>query len=109
MSKARAWPVAEYNKVKRIDINSFGYGGANAHVILKSGARFMPSSKPALLSLLISFIGRIIFLLSFSGNSEATLKPAPPISPSIILVMSPSLILLILLSSVVLISRDAVF
>ena len=55
-------------------INSFGYGGANTHVILESGARFMPPSKPALPSLLTSPIGRTTFLLPFSGNSEAALE-----------------------------------
>lgn len=74
VSKARAWPAAEYNGIKRMGINSFGYGGANAHVILESGARFMPPSKPALPSLLPSHIGRTTFLLPFSGNSQAALE-----------------------------------
>lgn len=52
-------------------VNSFGYGGANAHVILESGA---PSGEPATQSIPSGCTRRTTFLLPLSASSQAALE-----------------------------------
>ncbi|RYC65478.1 hypothetical protein CHU98_g739 [Xylaria longipes] len=40
----REWPTAGFN-VQRASVNSFGYGGANAHAIIESSESYLPGYK----------------------------------------------------------------
>ncbi|CRG92461.1 Nonribosomal peptide synthetase 14 [Talaromyces islandicus] len=43
VTNGRAWPGADASPVRRMGVNSFGYGGANAHVILEGASSLLES------------------------------------------------------------------
>ncbi|KIW95724.1 uncharacterized protein Z519_04309 [Cladophialophora bantiana CBS 173.52] len=45
VTEQQAWPALKFNQPRRVSVNSFGFGGTNAHVILES---YVPASKLAL-------------------------------------------------------------
>ena len=63
------WPKAES---PRASINSFGYGGANAHVILESAEHHIPQE--FCMSLLDAETARTTFVLPFSAGSRQSLE-----------------------------------
>ncbi|THC93106.1 hypothetical protein EYZ11_007418 [Aspergillus tanneri] len=69
------WPKAKNGtSPKRASVNSFGYGGANAHAILESAAHYIPQnygSRPD--SLVLSSI-RSAFLVPLSANDPSALE-----------------------------------
>ncbi|RDW91779.1 polyketide synthase-nonribosomal peptide synthetase [Coleophoma crateriformis] len=71
------WPTANPiftmgKPTRRAGINSFGYGGANSHVILESADAFMPAAV-GLSSEELSDL-RPTFILPMSGNSPTSLQ-----------------------------------
>lgn len=70
------WPTSNPaflgNQTLRAGVNSFGYGGANSHVILESAKSFMPPQS-GLSSEELS-TSRSTFILPISGNSPASLQ-----------------------------------
>lgn len=72
VSKGRPWPIGKHgNSLKRVSINSFGYGGANAHAILENADIHVPpyygtaSQMPN---------KRKTFLLPFSATTKQSLE-----------------------------------
>ncbi|PWY76505.1 polyketide synthase [Aspergillus sclerotioniger CBS 115572] len=41
VTKGREWPGAESTNVRRMGVNSFGYGGANSHIILEGASSLL--------------------------------------------------------------------
>ncbi|TVY84107.1 Reducing polyketide synthase DEP5 [Lachnellula suecica] len=69
LTKLIPWPNESF---RRASINSFGYGGANSHIILESAERHVP--KLCRDTAKITSDGRKTYLLPFSANSESSLQ-----------------------------------
>lgn len=67
VTKQQAWPALKFNQPRRVSVNSFGFGGTNAHVIVES---YVPASKQALNEPSTPCLAPI----TLSANSEASLK-----------------------------------
>ncbi|MCJ1261274.1 hypothetical protein MMC22_001138 [Lobaria immixta] len=66
LTAARPWPALEQNAPRRVSVNSFGFGGANAHAILESYA-------PATLTLPPPADAPVFTPFNFSAASERSL------------------------------------
>lgn len=73
VTKGRAWPVEEYRNIRRMGVNSFGYGGANAHVILEA-ASSLPIRVPSPIGMTCPIQKRTTFLLPLSARTPASLQ-----------------------------------
>ncbi|RAH47735.1 putative polyketide synthase [Aspergillus brunneoviolaceus CBS 621.78] len=67
VTKLQPWPELKSNQPRRVSVNSFGFGGTNAHVIVES---YIPASKPAIDAPPTPSLAPI----TLSANSEASLK-----------------------------------
>ncbi|EAW13520.1 putative polyketide synthase [Aspergillus clavatus NRRL 1] len=67
VTKLQAWPELKSNQPRRVSVNSFGFGGTNAHIIVES---YIPAWKPAINELSAPCLAPI----TLSANSEASLK-----------------------------------
>ncbi|KAK4992377.1 Type I Iterative PKS [Elasticomyces elasticus] len=77
VTKQVRWPVGTPARTfgkcsRRAGINSFGYGGANSHVILEAPDAFMPTADGSSSENLA--LQRSTFVLPISGNSPASLQ-----------------------------------
>ncbi|KAJ5672571.1 polyketide synthase [Penicillium longicatenatum] len=73
VTKGRAWPVEEYRNIRRMGVNSFGYGGANAHVILEA-ASSLPIRVPSPVGTTRSLQKRTTFLFPLSARTPTSLQ-----------------------------------
>ncbi|CAG8910253.1 unnamed protein product [Penicillium egyptiacum] len=73
VTKGRAWPVEEYENIQRMGVNSFGYGGANAHVILEA-ASSLPIRVPSPIETIRPLQKRTTFLFPLSARTPASLQ-----------------------------------
>lgn len=71
--KAIPWPPTVKGAPRRASVNSFGFGGTNAHAILESYEAPPPSYNPSVLSLK-NYSITIIFSVLFTAKSEPSLK-----------------------------------
>ena len=67
VTEQRAWPALKFNQPRRVSVNSFGFGGTNAHVIVES---YVPASKLALEQAPTPCLTPIVL----SANSTASLR-----------------------------------
>ncbi|OAP54232.1 hypothetical protein AYL99_11333 [Fonsecaea erecta] len=67
VTEQRAWPVLKFNQPRRVSVNSFGFGGTNAHIIVES---YVPISKEALEQPPTPCLAPVVL----SANSTASLK-----------------------------------
>ena len=62
-TEPRAWPRS-HERARRVGINSFGLGGANAHLVLEEAPALRPAAAPE----------RPLHLLTLSAKSDAALR-----------------------------------
>ncbi|KIW31320.1 uncharacterized protein PV07_02977 [Cladophialophora immunda] len=67
VTEQRAWPALKFNQPRRVSVNSFGFGGTNAHIIVES---YIPVSKEALEQTPTPCLAPIVL----SANSIASLR-----------------------------------
>jgi len=67
VTEQRAWPALKFNQPRRVSVNSFGFGGTNAHVIVES---YVPASKLVLDQAPTPCLTPIVL----SANSTASLR-----------------------------------
>ena len=73
-------PFPSHLPVKRVSVNSFGYGGTNAHMIIESADSFLPfgptylDNRTKAKAPRGAFNRKRAFLLPFSAHDKATLK-----------------------------------
>ncbi|EXJ69156.1 uncharacterized protein A1O5_08091 [Cladophialophora psammophila CBS 110553] len=67
VNEQQAWPALKFNQPQRVSVNSFGFGGTNAHVILES---YVAASKLALDPAPTPCLAPIVL----SAHSTASLK-----------------------------------
>lgn len=73
-------PFPAHLPVRRVSVNSFGYGGTNGHVIVESADSLLQSrptyrvSRQKASTLQTSYISKRPFLLPFSAQDKATLR-----------------------------------
>ncbi|OAG36753.1 hypothetical protein AYO21_09026 [Fonsecaea monophora] len=67
VTERQTWPALKFNQPRRVSVNSFGFGGTNAHVIVES---YVPVSKEALEQLPTPCLAPIVL----SANSIASLR-----------------------------------
>ncbi|CAG7918788.1 unnamed protein product [Penicillium olsonii] len=75
VQKLSSWPTAQ--SYRRASVNSFGYGGANAHAILDAVQSYLGSLRqniPASLPAPENILAKKNILLPFSAHSESTLE-----------------------------------
>lgn len=70
VKQAQAWPVLPEGVPRRVSVNSFGFGGANAHAILESYEDYEPTQEPTPSQSSLSAIS-----VDVSGNLKATFSP----------------------------------
>jgi len=68
-SECQPWPVLDPHQPRRASVNSFGFGGTNAHAIVESYEPERPSPIPSSLSSPL-----LMEPLIFSANSETSLR-----------------------------------
>lgn len=74
VTKQQEWPALKYNQPRRVSVNSFGFGGTNAHVILEA---YVPGTKLAVNApSKLSTPSPCLAPITLSANSEASLKAA---------------------------------
>ncbi|KAF3402032.1 Polyketide synthase-nonribosomal peptide synthetase [Penicillium rolfsii] len=73
VTKGREWPSMASNDVRRMSINSFGYGGANAHVILEASSPLLNGLTPPL-EQSHSLQRRNTFLFPLSASTPTSLE-----------------------------------
>lgn len=69
-----SWPVQRSSHVRRAGVSAFGYGGANAHVILDAVNEHVLQDYSASSESLTLVSTRTTFLLPFSANNSISLK-----------------------------------
>ncbi|KAJ4181992.1 hypothetical protein NW755_010680 [Fusarium falciforme] len=68
VTKQMAWPTLKSNQPRRVSVNSFGFGGTNAHVIVES---YVPACREQALDQPLT---PCLAPITLSANSEASLK-----------------------------------
>lgn len=71
------WPQPEISNITqtpRASVNSFGYGGANAHAILEAAAAHVPKDYSSMLSLTTACTTGSPVILPFSASNKASLR-----------------------------------
>ncbi|OBT71831.1 Hybrid PKS-NRPS [Pseudogymnoascus sp. 05NY08] len=68
VTKNQSWPKLQYDQPRRVSVNSFGFGGTNAHIIVESS--------PTLRDTTITGSTPCLAPIALSANSESSLKAA---------------------------------
>ncbi|OQE31496.1 hypothetical protein PENSTE_c001G10122 [Penicillium steckii] len=68
VTENQSWPDLRYNQPRRVSVNSFGFGGTNAHVIVES--------LPTLQDTTITGPEPCLAPIALSANSDSSLKAA---------------------------------
>ncbi|KAI1374307.1 putative polyketide synthase [Hypoxylon crocopeplum] len=71
VTKQQAWPALKYNQPRRVSVNSFGFGGTNAHIIVES---YIPAAFNQEAVLLNKPSTPCPTPITLSANSEASLR-----------------------------------
>ncbi|KAB2571603.1 Highly reducing polyketide synthase easB [Lasiodiplodia theobromae] len=69
ITESKKWP----SRIRRASINSFGYGGANAHAILESIDSYLPSWRAQRSAQPLAKTGKM-YVLPFSAQSKTSLE-----------------------------------
>lgn len=72
LTSSEPWPVTQSSPIARASVNSFGFGGANAHAVLESVDHHVPP-RASLVSSPRAF-RRSTFLLPFSAMTQLALE-----------------------------------
>ena len=72
MTEQTPWPDKTRTHIRRASVNSFGFGGANAHAVLESAESHVPF-RYARLSRGLT-LSKTFFLLPFSANTQEALE-----------------------------------
>ena len=72
VTENRFWPVREPLTSRRASVNSFGFGGANAHVVLEAAKEYVIAADRSTDRALA--LGRTRFLLPFSAGNDSSLE-----------------------------------
>lgn len=71
VTKQQAWPALKYNQPRRVSVNSFGFGGTNAHLIVEA---YVPASDRQAPKEPSSTTTPCLAPVTISASSDASLK-----------------------------------
>ncbi|KAL7910362.1 putative polyketide synthase [Trichoderma velutinum] len=73
VTKLQPWPAVAPGQQRRASVNSFGFGGTNAHIIIEG---YTPASSPVTTGSINTVPGTLIAPIVLSANTESSLRVA---------------------------------